>query len=145
MGLAPRQNINFSRLYEINLYHSNKALDFFRNVRFWHASCFISMFYRAYPVVWIMIKFSDGPSIFLPNCVNHSVSHSSLGWYPRIKSAVREQISNVRINTEFLLKYNLFFPEDSLVIMWNNLLCLPCTPLPIRHCSHTFFSMYKIR
>jgi hypothetical protein len=103
------------------------------------------MFYRGYPVVWIMIKYSDGPPIFLPNCVNHSLSPSSVGWYPRIKSAVREQISNVRINTEVLLMYNLFYLEDSLVIMWNNLLCLPGTSLPIRHCSHKFFSTYKIR
>jgi hypothetical protein len=43
------------------------------------------------------------------------------------------------------LKYNLFFPEDSLVIMWNNLLCRPVTSLPIRRCSDTFFSTYKIR
>jgi len=109
MGLAPHRNIKFFRLYEINLYHSNKALNFFRSVRFWSATCFISMLYRGYPVMWIMIKYSDGPSIFLPNFINHSVSPSSVGWHPRIKSAVREQVSNIRMNTEFLLKCNLFF------------------------------------
>jgi hypothetical protein len=67
-----------------------------------------------------MIKYSDGPTILLPNYVNHSVSPSSVGLYPRITSVVREQLSNIRINTEVLLKYS-FFPEGFLVILWKNL------------------------